>query len=66
MQKDVPPKKVVGNSEFCSSRQNHSRPNGLEICGRPNSLEIVYFNSLGLIRPNGLEIVRPNSLIKLQ
>ena len=26
-----------------SSRQNHSRPNGLENCGRPNSLEIVYF-----------------------
>ena len=26
-----------------SSHQNHSRPNGLENCGRPNSLEIVYF-----------------------
>ena len=42
IQKDVPPKKVFGNSEFCSSRQNHSRPNGLENCGRPNSLEIIY------------------------
>ena len=27
------PKKVSGNSEFCSSRQNHSRPNSLENCG---------------------------------
>ena len=43
IQKDVPPKKVFGNSEFCSSRQNQSRRNGLENCGRPNSLEIVYF-----------------------
>ena len=33
IQKDVPPKKVFGNSEFCSSRQNHSRLNGLENCG---------------------------------
>ena len=33
MQKDIPPKKVFGNSEFCSSRQNHSRPNSLENCG---------------------------------
>ena len=41
--KRCPPKKVFGNAEFCSSRQNHSRPNGLENCGRPNSLEIVYF-----------------------
>ena len=41
-QNDVPPKNVFGNSEFCSSRQNYSRPNGLENCGRPNSLEIVY------------------------
>ena len=31
--KRYPPKKVFGNSEFCSSRQNHSRPNGLENCG---------------------------------
>ena len=30
---------MFGNSEFCSSRQNHSRPNGLENCGGPNSLE---------------------------
>ena len=43
IQKDVPPKKVFGNAEFCSSRQNHSRPNSLENCGSPNSLEIVYF-----------------------
>ena len=28
--KIYPPKKVFGNSEFCSSRQNHSRPNSLE------------------------------------
>ena len=41
--KRCPPQKVFGNFEFCSSRQNHSRPNGLENCGRPNSLEIVYF-----------------------
>ena len=41
--KRYPPKKVFGSSEFCSSRQNHSRPNGLENCGRPNSSEIVYF-----------------------
>ena len=33
MQKDIPPKKVFENSEFCSSRQNHSRPSSLENCG---------------------------------
>ena len=33
IQKCFPPKKVFGNSEFCSSRQNHSRPNSLENCG---------------------------------
>ena len=33
MQKDIPPKKVFGNSEFCSSRQNYRRPNSLENCG---------------------------------
>ena len=27
--KRYPPKKVFGNSEFCSSRQSHSRPNSL-------------------------------------
>ena len=27
IQKDIPPKKVLGNSEFCSSRQNHSSLN---------------------------------------
>ena len=32
IQKDVPPKKVFGNSQFCSSRQNYSRPNSLEKC----------------------------------
>ena len=31
--KRYPPTKVFGNSEFCSSRQNHSRPNSLENCG---------------------------------
>ena len=31
--KNVPPKKVFGNSEFCSSCQNHSRPNSLENSG---------------------------------
>ena len=30
--KRYPPKKVFGNSEFCSSRQNHSRPDSLENC----------------------------------
>ena len=30
--KRYPPKKVFGNSEFCSSRQNHSRPNSLDQC----------------------------------
>ena len=30
IQKSIPPKKSFGNSEFCSSRQNHSRPNSLE------------------------------------
>ena len=43
IQKDVLHKKVFGNSEFCFSRQNHCRPNGLENCGRPNSLELDYF-----------------------
>ena len=33
IQKDIPRQKVFGNSEFCSSRQNHSRPNSLENCG---------------------------------
>ena len=33
IQKDIPREKVFGNSEFCSSRQNHSRPNSLENCG---------------------------------
>ena len=28
--KRYPPKKLFGNSEFCSSHQNHSRPNSLE------------------------------------
>ena len=28
--KKISPKKVFGNSEFCSFRQNHSRPNSLE------------------------------------
>ena len=32
IQKDKPPKKVFGNSEFCSSRQNYGRPNNLEKC----------------------------------
>ena len=32
MQKDIPRQKVFGNSEFCSSRQNYSRPNSLEKC----------------------------------
>ena len=32
MQKDIPREKVFGNSEFCSSRQNYSRPNSLENC----------------------------------
>ena len=31
--KRYPPKKVFGNSEFCSYRQNHSRLNSLENCG---------------------------------
>ena len=31
--KRYPPKKVFGNFEFCSSHQNHSRPNSLEDCG---------------------------------
>ena len=33
MQKDIPRQKVFGNSEFCSSRLNHSWPNSLENCG---------------------------------
>ena len=33
IQKDIPRQKVFGSSEFCSSRQNHSRPNSLENCG---------------------------------
>ena len=32
MQKYIPRQKVFGNSEFCSSRLNHSRPNSLENC----------------------------------
>ena len=32
MQKDFP-EKIFGNSEFCSSRQSHSRPNSLQNCG---------------------------------
>ena len=31
--KKISPEKVFGNSEFCSSRQNHSRPNRSENCG---------------------------------
>ena len=32
--KRYPPKKAFRNSEFCSSRQNHSKPNNsLENCG---------------------------------
>ena len=31
--KRYPSKKAFGNSEFCSSRQNLSRPNSLENCG---------------------------------
>ena len=31
--KRYPPTKVFGNSEFCSSRLNHSRPNSIENCG---------------------------------
>ena len=31
--KRYPPKKAFGNSEFCSSRQNHSRPNSLKNYG---------------------------------
>ena len=30
--KRYPPKRVFDNSEFCSFRQNHSRPNSLEYC----------------------------------
>ena len=40
MQKDIPRKKVFGNSDFCFSRQNHGRPNSLEnygFAGRINS-----------------------------
>ena len=33
MQKDITRKKVFGNSEFYSSRLNHSTPNSLENCG---------------------------------
>ena len=33
MQKDIPPEKVFGNSEFCSSRQNHSSLNHQAYCG---------------------------------
>ena len=29
----ISPEKVFGNSEFCSSRQNCSRPGSLENCG---------------------------------
>ena len=32
MQKDIPRKKFL-ETEFCSSRQNHSRPNSSENCG---------------------------------
>ena len=32
MQKNIPQEKVFGNSEFCSFRQNYSRPNSLENC----------------------------------
>ena len=32
MQKDIRRKKVFGNSEFCSFRQNHSRPRRSENC----------------------------------
>ena len=31
--KRYPPKKAFGNSEFCFSRLNDSRPNSLENCG---------------------------------
>ena len=31
--KKISHKKVFGNSEFCFSRQNHSRPNRSENCG---------------------------------
>ena len=31
--KRYPPKKLFGNFEFCSSRQNYCRPNSLENCG---------------------------------
>ena len=31
--KRYPSKKVFGNSEFCSSRQNYRKPNSLENCG---------------------------------
>ena len=32
--KRCPPKKVFGNSEFCSSRQNHSRPKNFGFGGK--------------------------------
>ena len=44
--KRYPPKKVFGNSEFCSSRQNHSRPNSLENCGFGGKIKTKSFQTL--------------------
>ena len=46
--KRYPPKKVFGNSEFCSSRQNHSRPNSLENCGFGGKNKTQIFQTLFL------------------
>ena len=44
-----PRKKLLETLSFDLPAKNHSRPSGLENCGRPNSLEIgLFLNSLGL------------------
>ena len=49
IQKRCPPKNVFGNSEFCSSHQNHNRPNSLENCdfGRKNKTQSFQKNFSG-------------------
>ena len=44
--KRYPLKKVFGNSEFCSSRQNHSRSNSFENCGFGGKIKTQSFQKL--------------------
>ena len=53
--KRYPRKKVFGNSEFCSSRKNHSRPNSLKLdnCGfggknKTQSFQILFSGDIFL------------------